>query len=198
MIETNTSLVRRVRDPQDSESWREFVTIYQPLLLNFVRKRGPQDAEAEAIVQEVLVSLWNKLPEFELDHSKGRFRGWLWRVTRNTVLSFYRARQRDVRLKDEYRQQLDSFEATDPDEPDEDFVMEQRRRVLGFAIERVRGKTQPRTWSCFEMHILKHLPAQEVAEELDMKVNAVYTNASRVLSKVRDFCQDYDEDLSHG
>ena len=36
----------------------------------------------------------------------------------------------------------------------------------------------------------------EVAAELGLSVNAVYTNAHRVLEKIRELCQEHDEELN--
>ena len=54
----------------------------------------------------------------------------------------------------------------------------------------------PRTWACFERHILGHEPAADVARDLGLTVNAVYVNSSNVLSRVRAKCFECLEDLS--
>src|SRR5438067_2093227 len=91
---TNTSLLRRVRDPKDRASWSEFVALYEPILFGYVRKHNLDDNDARDLVQDIFISLLRKLPEFEMDRSKGRFRGWLWRVAANAVVDWVRARRR--------------------------------------------------------------------------------------------------------
>src|SRR4051812_28184810 len=65
MQETRTSLLRRVRDPADRQSWGEFVALYEPLLLSYVRKRGLNDHDAQDVVQGIFIALLRKLPGFE-------------------------------------------------------------------------------------------------------------------------------------
>ena len=94
MTETRTSLLRRVRNPSDAASWAEFVALYEPLLLSYVRKRGLNDHDVRDVVQIIFITLLRKLPSFELDKSRGRFRTWLWKVSHNAVVDHARSNKR--------------------------------------------------------------------------------------------------------
>jgi RNA polymerase sigma-70 factor (ECF subfamily) len=188
MNETRSSLLRRVRNPADAESWAEFVALYEPLLLKYVRAQGLQESDVRDVVQDVLLGLVRTLPNFELDRSKGRFRTWLWRVTRNAIAA--RARREQLRDRAEECYQP-SQEAAEPEEWSRSY----RTHLLQAILERVRGQTQPRSWACFEQHLLHGRPAGEVARELDLTAGAVYVNSSRVLAQVRQQCADFLEDL---
>jgi RNA polymerase sigma factor (sigma-70 family) len=191
MLETRTSLLRRVRDPADRQSWGEFVALYEPLLLSYVRKRGLNDHDAQDVVQGIFIALLRKLPGFELDRRKGRFRTWLWQVAHNAVVDWARARRRAQRAEDQRRAE---WQDAAP-EPDDDWVAMHRQRVLQFALERVRDATAAKTWACFEQHLLRGRPGAEVGAELDLPANTVYVNAARVLKRVREQCAAYREDL---
>lgn len=194
MHETQTSLLRRVRDPADRDSWGEFVALYEPLLLSYVRKKGLRDHDAHDVVQAIFISLFRALPTFSLDHGRGRFRTWLWQITSNAVNDFLRKRRRIDRVEDEKRQQFD--EAPTP-EPDPEWLATHRKRLLEFAMQQVKSQTAPKTWACFELHLLKGKPGSEVAEALELTANTVYVNASRVMGRIRDLCHSYQEDLEN-
>ena len=49
---------------------------------------GISHHDCEDLTQSVLLCLWQKLPEFEYDNSKGRFRSWLTQVAINYVRDF--------------------------------------------------------------------------------------------------------------
>jgi DNA-directed RNA polymerase specialized sigma24 family protein len=70
--------------------------------------------------------------------------------------------------------------------------------VLAFALERVRARSRPTTWACFERHLLHGRPSAEVAGELGLAASAVNVNCSRILARLRKFCADYLEDLADG
>jgi hypothetical protein len=80
---TQPSLLLRIRDAFDAESWRTFVSIYAPLIYRSCRRRGLQDADAADVGQEVLAQVARSIREFEYQPGRGRFRDWLGSVVRN-------------------------------------------------------------------------------------------------------------------
>jgi hypothetical protein len=46
--------------------------------------------------------------------------------------------------------------------------------------------------------VLRDRPAAAIATDLLIERNAVYVNASRVLKQVREVCEEFGEDISHG
>jgi RNA polymerase sigma-70 factor (ECF subfamily) len=191
MSETHSSLLRRVRDPKDAASWQEFVALYEPLLLSYVRSRGLNEHDARDVVQEILAGLVTSMPDFQFDRSRGRFRTWLWQVTQNALVNAARKKQRRTAAETGWRQR----NPTNENQPDEQWLTSYRQRVLDFALEQVRGRTQPATWACFEQHILQGRASKDVAAALGVSANVVYVNASRVLARVREQCAEYLEEL---
>lgn len=196
MVETRTTLLLKVRDPADSESWREFVLLYEPLLLNYVRRRGLAEHDARDVVQDIFATLVRVLPGFELDHQRGRFRTWLWRVTHNAVVDWSRRRGRRAAAEEEARKEAEVAVGPGDADLESEWLIAHRRRILEFAIEQVRSRSNERSWACFELHLLQGRSSAEVAEELGITANSVYVNASRVLARVRQQCAEYTEDLA--
>jgi RNA polymerase sigma factor (sigma-70 family) len=197
MLETPLSLIRRIRDPSDHASWHEFFGVYQSLVEALVRQCGVCDHDVEVVVQEVFVRVLKAAPDFKLDHQRGHFGTWLWTVVHHAAADYFRALQR-LRRKEapwqEHLQKIDSLTSF----PDAAWLENERLHVLRLAMARVREQSQPNTWACFEEHLLKGRPAQEVAAELGLSPTAVYANTSRILARVRKQCAEYMEDLSDG
>ncbi len=194
MPETSSSLIRRVRDAADAASWREFVALYEPLLLSYVRSRGLGEHDAPDLVQEIFSRLVRALPGFTLDHARGRFRTYLYQVAMNALKDWWVQRGRRLTAEHEWREQRGEGGTAGPDEESE-WLITYHRRVLEFALERVRARTRPRAWACFSEHLLRGRPGAEVAAELGCTANDVFVNASRVLKKVREQCAEYLEEL---
>jgi RNA polymerase sigma-70 factor (ECF subfamily) len=199
MAETRTTLLRRLRDPADADAWREFVALYQPLLRAYVLKKAPAGPDADEVVQEVLARLFKALPDFELDRRRGRFRSWLWKVTASALADELRRRHRRKCAERAFAadDRAEPPRAAD-DEPEPDWVAMHHRRVLEFAKERVRARSHPRTWACFEEHVLRGRPSGEVAAELGVAANTVDVYSTRVLNRLRSYCRDYLEELADG
>ncbi len=86
--ETRPSLLVRIRDGEDRDSWSQFVAIYAPLVYGWLRKGGLQDADAADITQEVMMSVAAAVKSFEYDPALGSFRGWLFTVVQNRLRNF--------------------------------------------------------------------------------------------------------------
>jgi RNA polymerase sigma-70 factor (ECF subfamily) len=192
-METRPSLIQRVRDNADTSAWGEFFSVYQPLLFAYVRKRGVSEQDAADVVQDVFAKLSQALEHFEFDAERGRFRTWLWRVTQNALADW--ARRRNARDRAE-RGWADEFKPPDGENTGPEWDQLYRRRILETALERVRLSSQPVTWACFAGRILEDRPAAEIAAETGVSVNAVYINASRLLTRVREECAALEEPLT--
>ncbi|MCG3132721.1 MAG: hypothetical protein FLDDKLPJ_03587 [Phycisphaerae bacterium] len=85
---TSPSLLRRVRDPSDAGSWREFTDRYGDLVYGYSLKCGLQPADCDDVRQIVWTNLATGLRNFEYDPARGRFRHYLGRVTKNAITRF--------------------------------------------------------------------------------------------------------------
>ncbi|HZW30670.1 MAG TPA: sigma-70 family RNA polymerase sigma factor [Isosphaeraceae bacterium] len=198
MDQTRSTLLMRVRDPADAVAWGEFVTLYEPMLTAYLRHRGLGPEDTRDVVQDVFARLVKSLPEFELERRRGRFRTWLWQVCRSALVDWARRRRRQARAEDAWLRRLSETPPPDQDDSDPEWGNLHRRRVLAFALERVRARSRPATWACFERHLLQGRPTAEVAGELGLSTNAVAVNGSRILDRVRKFCAEYLEELADG
>ncbi len=75
MNETSLSLLDRVRQSADSESWDRLVRLDAPLMKNWLGRYEIQDSDD--LVQEVLTTVVTELPKFEHNQRPGAFRSWL-------------------------------------------------------------------------------------------------------------------------
>jgi RNA polymerase sigma-70 factor (ECF subfamily) len=178
MERTSASLLERLRGPADAEAWPRFVELYTPLLFEWARGVGLQDADAADLVQDVLTHLLRTLPEFRYDPGKS-FRAWLHTVTLNQ----WRAslRKRAARLP------IDA--SADPDAvPVEDeafWEAEYQRHLTARALALIQAEFQPSTWKAFWECVVADRNAVEVGRELGLRPGAVRAAKFRVLCRLR-------------
>jgi RNA polymerase sigma-70 factor, ECF subfamily len=196
MDQTRSTLLGRIRDPADAKAWGEFVALYQPLLTAYVRRRGLGEEDVRDVVQDVFARLVKSLPEFELARHRGRFRTWLWQVCQSALCDWARRQRRRSRAEDVWLKRLSNAPLPGTGDSDAEWERLHRRRVLSFALDQVRARSQPASWACFERHLLRRKPSALVALELGVSANAVNINCSRILDRIRRFCAEHQEDLA--
>jgi RNA polymerase sigma-70 factor (ECF subfamily) len=187
---TRASLLIRLRDRTDQSAWNEFVAVYGPVIYRFARNRGLQDADAADMMQDVLRSVTGAIDRLDYDPRQGRFRGWLFTITRNRVMTLLASRQGKARGTG--NSDVNSLLAAQPDQhggPDADWELEYRRSQTAQAMEQVRSEFSDKVWNAFWATAVDARPADEAGRELGMSTGAVYVAKSRVLARLREVVQ---------
>lgn len=179
MRTTRASLLQRVRDPEDRDAWLEFYEIYAPLLYRFARGRGLSPSDAEEVRDQCLEVLSRRMPEFDYDRTRGRFKGWLFTMAQARVVDLVRLRRASRLSTDEMRSVADA--RTDPRQLWEEAW---RREHLRFAMDRARLRVSALTWNIFEL-LLQDVAVPDVCRDLGVNRNQVYKARGRVLTEVR-------------
>jgi RNA polymerase sigma-70 factor, ECF subfamily len=176
MHTTCISLIERLREPsaENARAWERFVRLYTPLLLHWARRVGLQEQDAADLVQDVLIVLVRKLPEFRYQPGRS-FRGWM----RTVLMNKWRDRP--------YRGASEPLESQIAGQPEADGLEEREYRlyVMGRALKLMETDFEPTTWQACWQTVVCARPAAEVAAELGITVNAVYLAKSRVLVRLR-------------
>ena len=63
--QTSVSLLYRVRNQEDRQSWNEFAELYYGLVHSWLRRQGVQDPDADDVVQEVMTYVCGEIGNFE-------------------------------------------------------------------------------------------------------------------------------------
>jgi RNA polymerase sigma-70 factor, ECF subfamily len=178
MHTTSTSLLARLRDRSEWLAWRRFVDLYTPLLYYWARRLGLQETDAADLVQDVLVSLVRKLPEFNYDGSRS-FRGWLHTV----LLNQWRTNQR--RRAAGQAGAADLADMAVADDVEAFGEAEYQRYLAQRALHVMQAQFQPTTWQACWLQVVEGHTAAEVAAKLGISEGAAYVAKSRVLRRLR-------------
>src|SRR5438093_7638186 len=93
MSDTSASVLQRLRDEPDGDSWRRLVDLYTPLLQQWLRGHGLQASDVDDLTQEVQAVVFRELPQFQHNQRPGAFRRWLRTILVHRLRGFWRARQ---------------------------------------------------------------------------------------------------------
>ncbi|MCA9139885.1 MAG: hypothetical protein KDB00_24095, partial [Planctomycetales bacterium] len=84
--ETRASLILRLKHAEDVAAWNDFVSIYAPVIFRVACRHGFQNADAENLIQEVLLAISRALPRWLQREDRGSFRAWLLKIARNEAI----------------------------------------------------------------------------------------------------------------
>ncbi|HVS37613.1 MAG TPA: sigma-70 family RNA polymerase sigma factor [Gemmataceae bacterium] len=181
MKSTSSSLLIRLRRPGEQAAWGRFADLYTPLLLYWAGRMGLSAPDARDLVQDVFVTLIQKLPQFQYQPRKGSFRSWLRTVA-------------ETRWRDSLRQRAAAPHSEGP-APLEDVVVpdgaaalwetEYRTHLVGRALQIMQSDFEAKTWKACWAVVVENRSGAELAAELGMTIDAVYAARSRILRRLR-------------
>lgn len=186
MNETSLSLLHRLRQSSDSETWDRLVGLYVPLLKIWLRKYGVQDSDADDLVQEVLIAVSSDVTTFDHNGRPGAFRTWLRSILVNRLRNFWRARDRRPQARGDSDIERRLMQLEDPaSEMSQLWNRQHDRHVVRQLLALSEPQFAPSTWKAFFRVAIDGERPDVVATELGISLNAVFIAKSRVLSKLR-------------
>jgi RNA polymerase sigma-70 factor (ECF subfamily) len=192
---TRQSLLLRLRDHQDHQAWAQFVDVYAPLIYDYARQQGLQDADAADLTQACLRRFAASVGSLEYDPQRGSFRGWLFTLVRNKLRDVLdRPRSFQQGSGDSRVQQLLENQAAPERDEAAEWDREWRRNMFAWAAEQVRPRVQETTWQAFWKTAVENKSGHEVAAELGLTVAAVYLAKSRVMARLRAVIHEVQEE----
>lgn len=191
---TRPSLLVRIRDAKDTASWQQFVQLYAPLVYEFARKRGLQDADAADLTQDVLRAVTLAAGRLDYDPRRGSFRGWLFTIVHHKLCNFLASRKKPGQGTGDTNVHLLLEEQAGREQQEEALWNEEyERRLFALAVEQVRGDFQDSTWQAFWQTAVEGKKPREVGEALGLSVAAVYMAKSRVTAQLKKHIQQLQE-----
>jgi RNA polymerase sigma-70 factor, ECF subfamily len=186
MTETSRSLLERLRQDPDENSWKRLVDLYTPLLQRWLRQFRAQGPDADDLLQEVFATLVCELPAFQHNQQRGAFRCWLRTILLNRLRAFWKTRRTAVQVVDS--EQLGPLLEHLEDPASELSRLWDREHDVFVArrlLDLIEGDFTPPTWRAFRRLVLDGARPAEVAAELGLSVNAVLIARWRVLRRAR-------------
>jgi RNA polymerase sigma-70 factor (ECF subfamily) len=183
---TSTGFLDRLKR-QDAQAWQQLADVYGPLVYFWCRKYGVKSDDAADIFQEVFAAVAGAIGRFQREQQGGRFRGWLWTITRRKIQDHYRglASREEARGGTDAQQWLAAIpeqlaaDALDAEE------RSQHSDLFVRALELVKAEFEDRTWQAFWQVVVDRRPPHDVAADLGISANGVRQAKSRVLRRMR-------------
>ena len=184
MNSTSESLLIRLRAADQSEvdqsAWEQFVNIYTPLIFYWARKTGMRQSDASDLVQEVLTTIFQKLPQFQYDKTRS-FRGWLRTVTLNKYREARRKKSSQVSPAS-----ASMLEALAPIELAEStWDIDYAKLLVGQTMEQMKGDFKESTWLARQKVFSGGMTVDQAAELTGVSNWTIYSAKSRLMKRLR-------------
>ena len=178
---TRISLIGRLQDSHDDNAWDSFVALYQPLIHNYCRSRGLQEADARDISQNVFYKVGKALPRFDYDPTKGKFRNWLGIITFREMRHYVHKAKVAVQGKGaDADATFANLEAV-ASNWDDAF----NAHILQTAFNRIRPEFDRLTWDVFTDVWVNDIAASIVAHDVNKPIGWVYKAKFRVVHRLK-------------
>ncbi len=191
IIATRSSLIKRLKNWDDDASWKDFFDTYWKLIYGVARAAGLNDAEAQDVVQETIIGVAQKMPQFEYDSSAGSFKSWLMRLTQWRITDQFRKKQyekagqrfpREESLGTTLLEQQPDLRGFDLETT---WNEEWHKQLLEACMQKAKQRVNPTQFQMFYLHVVKNVPAKKVAQRLGVKLPEVYFAKYKVSALVK-------------
>lgn len=172
-------LLIRVATRQDRSAFAELFAYYAPRVKSYLLRLGADNAQAEEIAQDVMVTVWRKAALF--DRAQASVSTWIFRIARNRRIDvFRRTRKPDL----------------DPEEP---MVLPAGVEAPDAHIEAMETETRVRAAMkdlpeeqvlLLRMAFYEGLSHREIAEKLDVPLGTVKSRIRLAFGKMRSRLDD--------
>lgn len=171
---TRSTLIHRLKDGQDNESWREAFDMYWPFIFSAAKRKGLSQSDAEDVTQEAIIRVTKAMPKFEYNRARGSYKGWLLQILRNAISDHFRkVKGTNVNIDDIEEQ------SNDP-ELQEIWDEEWAKNLMDLALKQTRNKVSKRDYQIFHLHTQAGHSVKETSKIAGVSAARVYVVKSRV------------------
>ncbi len=192
-LRTREGLLKRLGTNGSDSDWQHFYELYSPLIHSFAVRSGCNASLTCDILQETMIVLTRKLPEFQYDKEKGSFRSWLLHIVFCRVADLHRRQHACRRREDEFWNLLPEQSSELEQKWDEEWHANRLRHSL----RRLRQELSPGAYQIFTDLVLEKKTAEEVAAN-GMTTNAVYQQKYRAIRQFKQVATNIEKELKEG
>lgn len=151
---------------------------HSPIVKSLVMKVIHNEAEADDLLQEIFVEIWNRAAGYNPE--KGKPLGWIVTLARRRAIDRLRKCQSYCRAEDRLKEEVESQPGAWTTDPEEDFVMADIRETLQNVL-----KTLPEAQRiAIEMAFYQGMSQREIAAHTGIPLGTIKTRLELGLKKI--------------
>lgn len=160
----------------DASAFREIYERYQGKVFLFALRLVKSKAEAEELVQEVFVRIWEKRLSIRIEKN---FNAYILTITRNLILDRFKKAARDKSIQQKIYQNMEAFQNASVDQ----LIQKELERLHQQAVDRL----SPKRKIVYLLSREEELSYEEIANKLGISKSTVSNQISESLKSIREF-----------
>ena len=179
---TRSSVLAAVKDTGDEAAWARFFDLYAGFVFAIARRKGLSSEDSDDIVQGVFSELARKMPTFEYDRTKGKFRSYLLGLINWRILDKLKADKRESELAAAYCEEEKSVAPVT-----EAAFIEQEWQNAAFneALRRLQEEARPDHFAAFVESTVEGIDTETVMRLHGMTRDNIYQIRARFKAKLK-------------
>jgi RNA polymerase sigma-70 factor (ECF subfamily) len=165
---------------RERAAFEQLYTRYANILYATAMKFLKEDADAQDVVQDVFIQIWDKAKLY--DPAKGKPLTWALTLTRNRSIDRIRAIQRRTRLRDDFEKETVVDESAGLREALSGVDASEKSQILRDAV----GRLSPEQRKVIELAFFGGFTQSEIADRLGEPLGTVKARARRGLMKLKE------------
>ena len=193
---TRQTLLEKLKDRYDEESWQEFQDTYNPYILRILRALKMNNHDCQDLQQNIMLIAWKSLPKFQYDPDRGSFRAWISTVTRRETAHFIKKRQKTfVSLNSDEADRLkETLDKLSKPEIDTSITQEWQAFISEKAWTNIVPRFSEKVIDVFQ-RVSKGEDVEKIASETGISESSVYVYKKRVLNSLQKEILKLERDL---
>jgi RNA polymerase sigma factor (sigma-70 family) len=189
-LATRPSLLARLKNWEDQESWQEFFDAYHRLIHGVALKSGLSEAEAQDATQDTILAVVQNIRQFKYNPERCAFKSWLMLLTRQRIIWQIRKRlPGHATSADDHNSEegpaLERFADPNVASIEQLWEEEWQKNLIATAFERVKQVVRPRDFQIFDLVVSQGWAPAQVARTLQISTAQVYLLKHRVSRLVK-------------
>lgn len=165
---------------RDERAFEKFYDRLSPVLFGLVREILGNETEAEDVLQEGFLYIWEKAADF--DETRGKARNWAVLILRHKAIDRLRMRARQSKLADRAALELPNLFDMEPARADDEAQASDQSLLVKKAVEALPSAQRELIECAFMRGWTHHV----IAESTGLPLGTVKTNIRRGLCRLRD------------
>lgn len=178
---TRSSVLAAVKDTGDAAAWARFFDLYAGFVFAIARSKGLASEDADDIVQGVFSELARRMPTFEYDRTKGKFRSYLLGLINWRVLDKLKADKRESELNAAYCEEKPAAPVTEAVFIDQEW----QNAAFDEALRRLQEEVRPDHFAAFVESTVEGLDTETVMRLHGMTRDNIYQIRARFTAKLK-------------